>query len=191
MAVYRRIGLHIIGFICYFISKGSHSFGVEIGMRNIGITQLTGSVISTPCSINLSSRYQTIDFSYLTIAMLSTSVTRDNHIKPFYIELQNCGSNYTVIDSKSWIIRFEGQNVMDTNAILLQGPSEGVAISILDSSQNVLTLNKNYLLFNNLDALEKGINPLRLRYFLRMKLTGKSMQPGSYQGLVIYSIDYQ
>lgn len=192
MAVYQRVGLQITGILFSLIFGGTFALGAkEVGMRHEGVTQLVGSVISTPCSIVMPNRYQTVDFSSLTMTMLSTAVERDQQTRPFEIELRDCGSVYTSIDSKTWTIRFDGQGASNINAFVLQGPSKGLGVSILDNTKNVLIPGEIYPLFDSVLRQGKSGQTLFLRYFLRLELTGKPLQAGSYQGLVRFFIDYQ
>lgn len=192
MSVYQRVGLQITGIIFSLIVGGEPALGAkEIGMRHEGITQLVGSVISTPCSIVMPNREQTVDFSSLTMTMLSTAAAREQHTHSFEMELRDCGSVYSSIDSKTWTIRFEGQSVSNINAFVLEGPSEGLGVSVLDDTMNVLIPGENYPLFDSVLLQNKSGNTLILRYFLRLELTGKPLQAGSYQGLVRFFIDYQ
>nr|WP_237611675.1 MULTISPECIES: fimbrial protein [Proteus] len=160
-------------------------------MRHEGVTQLVGSVISTPCSIVMSNRYQTVDFSSLTMTKLSTAVEREQQTRPFDIELRDCGSVYSTIDSKTWTIRFDGQGADNIHAFVLQGPSQGLGVSVLDNTKNILIPGESYPLFKSVLRQGKSGQTLFLRYFLRLELTGKPLQAGSYQGLVRFFIDYQ
>lgn len=192
MAVYQGFGLQIIGVLFSFILGGTSVFGAEeIGVRHEGVTQLVGSVISTPCSIVMPNRYQTVDFSSLTMTMLSTAVQREQQTQPFEIELRDCGSLYTSIDSKTWTIRFDGQGAKNINAFVLQGPSKGLGVTVLDNTKNVLIPGEIYPLFDNMLRQSKSGQTLFLRYFLRLELTGQPLQAGSYKGLVRFFIDYQ
>ncbi|OAT35242.1 fimbrial protein [Proteus myxofaciens] len=192
MAVYQRVGLQITGILFSLIFGGTSVFAAkEVGMRHEGVTQLVGSVISTPCSIVMPNRYQTVDFSALTMAMLSTAVEREQQTRPFDIELRDCGSVYNSIDSKTWTIRFDGQSADNIHAFVLQGPSQGLGVSVLDNTKNVLIPGEAYPLFESVLRQGKSGQTLFLRYFLRLELTGKPLQAGSYQGLVRFFIDYQ
>ncbi|MGX8894865.1 fimbrial protein, partial [Enterobacter cloacae] len=84
------------------ISSTALAFDPKV-IEHEGSTYLVGSVISTPCSIVMSNRYQTVDFSSLTLAMLSSKEIREQQTLPFEIELRDCGSFYTSIDSKTWM----------------------------------------------------------------------------------------
>lgn len=192
MAVYQHVGLQITGILFSLIFGGTSVFAAkEVGMRHEGVTQLVGSVISTPCSIVMSNRYQTVDFSTLTITKLATAVEREQQTRPFDIELRDCGSVYSSIDSKTWTIRFDGQSADDIHAFVLQGPSQGLGVSVLDNTKNVLIPGETYPLFESVLRQGKSGQTLFLRYFLRLELTGKPLQAGSYQGLVRFFIDYQ
>lgn len=170
-----------------FIAYGAN----EIGMRHEGNAQLVGSVISTPCSIVMKDRYQTVDFSSLTLTALSSTSSQEQHSQPFDIELRDCGSLYSSIDSKTWSIRFDGQNATHINAFVLQGPSKGLGVSVLDDSKQVLTPGHNYQLNGSVLRQDKSGQTLFLRYFLQLELTGEPIQAGSYQGLIRFFIDYQ
>ncbi|OHT25075.1 fimbrial protein [Providencia stuartii] len=185
MAVYQHVGLQITGILFSLIFGGTPVFAAkEVGMRHEGVTQLVGSVISTPCSIVMSNRYQTVDFSSLTMTKLSTAVEREQQTRPFDIELRDCGSVYSTIDSKTWTIRFDGQGADNIHAFVLQGPSQGLGVSVLDNTKNILIPGESYPLFKSVLRQGKSGQTLFLRYFLRLELTGKPLQAGSYQGLV-------
>lgn len=103
--VFSYIPKILMGLICgYSISVHAG----QVGSRHQGATELVGRVVSTPCSIVMKNRYQTVDFSSLTLTMLSTQAQRNQKIQPFEIELRDCGSLYSSLDSKTWLIRFEG-----------------------------------------------------------------------------------
>ncbi|XWR69721.1 hypothetical protein AHYW_002803 [Providencia manganoxydans] len=192
VAVYQHVGLQITGILFSLIFGGTPVFAAkEVGMRHEGVTQLVGSVISTPCSIVMSNRYQTVDFSSLTMTKLSTAVEREQQTRPFDIELRDCGSVYSTIDSKTWTIRFDGQGADNIHAFVLQGPSQGLGVSVLDNTKNILIPGESYPLFKSVLRQGKSGQTLFLRYFLRLELTGKPLQAGSYQGLVRFFIDYQ
>lgn len=178
----------LIGLVCcYSINVKA----VTVGSRHQGTTELVGRVISTPCSIVMKNRYQTVDFSSLTLTMLSTQTQRNENVQPFEIELQDCGSSYSSLDSKTWLIRFEGQRVENINAFLLRGASQGVGVSILNKSMNMLIPSHSYSVSDNELKKDKSGNSLLLNYYLRLELTGKPIQAGSYQGLIRFFIDYK
>lgn len=155
------------------------------------VTDLKGSVIATPCSIALQNRYQTVGFPSLTLEKLSTQTQREQYSQPFVIELRDCGSMHSTTESKTWSIRFMGQTAENINAFVLQGASQGLGVSVLNNRHEVLIPNQKYILEDNLLWKEKSGKTLFLRYFLRLELTGKSIQAGSYQGLIQFFIDYQ
>lgn len=183
MAIYRRIGLQVISSLLSLISSTALAFDPKV-IEHEGSTYLVGSVISTPCSIVMSNRYQTVDFSSLTLAMLSSKEKREQQTLPFEIELRDCGSIYTSIDSKTWMIRFDGQSVSNINAFILQGTSKGLGVSVLDNNKNVLIPGETYPLFDSVLRQDKSGQILYLRYFLRLELTGEPLRAGDYQGLV-------
>ncbi|EOE0523066.1 fimbrial protein [Providencia stuartii] len=192
MAVYQRVSLQTTGILFSLILGGTSAFGAnEVGMRHEGVTQLVGSVISTPCSIVMSNRDQTVDFSSLTLTMLSTAVAREQQTRPFDIELRDCGSVYSTLDSKTWTIRFDGQGVDNIDAFALQGHSQGLGVSVLDNTKNIVIPGETYPLFDSVLRQGQSGQTLFLRYFLRLELTGKPLQAGRYHGLVRFFIDYQ
>lgn len=192
MAVYQRMSLQTTGILFSLILGGTSAFGAnEVGMRHEGVTQLVGSVISTPCSIVMSNRDQTVDFSSLTLTMLLTAVAREQQTRPFDIELRDCGSVYSTLDSKTWTIRFDGQGADNIDAFALQGPSQGLGVSVLDNTKNIVIPGETYPLFDSVLRQGQSGQTLFLRYFLRLELTGKPLQAGRYHGLVRFFIDYQ
>lgn len=188
----QRFILQLISSFLVFHSGISISYSAnEIGMRHEGNAQLVGSVISTPCSIVMKDRYQTVDFSSLTLAALSSTSYREQYSQPFEIELHDCGSIYSLIDSKTWSVRFDGQSAEHINAFVLQGPSKGLGVSVLDDSKQILTPGHYYPLYDSVLRQEKSGQTLFLRYFLQLELTGEPIQAGNYQGLIRFFIDYQ
>ncbi|EPL9569327.1 fimbrial protein [Providencia rettgeri] len=177
--------------LIYFCGSFSTFGEKEIGVRHEGTTQMIGSVIATPCSIMMKDRFQTVNFSSLALNLLSTKVSREEHNQPFEIELNNCGSLFSSLDSKTWMIRFDGNRASQINAFVLQGPSEGLGISVLDNTMQTLTPGESYSLFGNVLRQGKSGQTLVLRYFLQLELTGKPLQAGRYQGLIRFFIDYQ
>ena len=163
----------------------------EIGMRNEGKAHLIGSVISTPCSIEMSSRYQAVDFSPITLTQLSTTTAREQQARSFDIELHDCGSTFSSIDSKTWTVRFDGQSVNHVDAFMLQGPSQGLGVSVLDDKGNTLKPGETYPLFESVLRSGGEGQTFFLRYFLQLEQTGMPLQAGNYYGQVRFFIDYQ
>lgn len=159
--------------------------------QKTGTTRLAGSVISSPCTIVMKDRYQAVNITPLTLSLLSESVNRDKYRQPFEIELQGCSSRFSSVDSKTWIIRFDGIRAENTDSFELQGPSRGLGVSLHDNAMKLLTPGTNYPLHNNMLLTDKSGNSLFLRYFLKPELTGLPIQAGSYQGLIRFSIDYK
>lgn len=79
VAIYRRIGLQVISSLLSLISSTALAFDPKV-IEHEGSTYLVGSVISTPCSIVMSNRYQTVDFSSLTLAMLSSKENANSRL---------------------------------------------------------------------------------------------------------------
>ncbi|EOI7707071.1 fimbrial protein [Providencia vermicola] len=156
-----------------------------------GMTRIIGNVVATPCSIVMPNRHQTINFSPLTLTMLSTMSRRERYNQPFIIELRDCGSVYSSIDSKTWSIRFDGQKAQQIEAFVLRGPSQGLGVSVLNDQSQVLIPGQNYPLSHHVLRQNKSGQTLFLRYFLRLELTGQPIQAGNYQGLIRFFIDYQ
>ncbi|HBO22408.1 MAG TPA: fimbrial protein [Providencia sp.] len=192
MAIVQRSSLQITIFLFLFVFNGvSTLYAKAINLSFEGGAKLVGSVISTPCSIAMTSRYQTVDFSSLALPKLSTISIREQEAHPFEIELRDCGSVYSAIDSKTWTIRFDGQRDEKIDAFLLEGPSQGLVISVLDNAKNTLMPGKTYSLFDSILRQEKSGQTLFLRYFIQLKLSGKPLKSGQYKGLVRFFIDYQ
>lgn len=181
------ISILFIYFCGSFIAFGAK----DIGVRHEGTTQMIGSVIATPCSIIMKDRFQTVNFSSLALNLLSTKVSREERSQPFEIELSNCGSVFSSLDSKTWVIRFDGNRANQIDAFVLQGPSEGLAVSILDNTMQTVIPGENYPLFGSVLRQGKAGQTLVIRYFLQLELTGKPLQAGRYQGLIRFFIDYK
>ncbi|MBP6123983.1 type 1 fimbrial protein [Providencia heimbachae] len=193
MIVYQQLGRQIMLFIVAYVFLYPAAYSAkEMSLRDINaMAFMTGNVIATPCSIVMQNRYQSIDFSSLALTMLSTKTQREQHNQPFIIELRDCGSIYSSMDHKTWVIRFAGQSAEHINGFALQGASRGLGVSVLDNALNVLIPNQYYSLSDNVLRQDKSGNTLLLRYFLRLELTGQPIQAGNYQGLIRFYIDYQ
>lgn len=192
MIIFQRISLHIAGILFVLMSGYSTALKAkEVGIKYEGVTQLVGNVIATPCSIVMANRDQTVDFSSLTLTQLSTETLREEHAQSFDIELHDCGSVYSSVDSKTWTIRFEGPSAENINAFVLQGPSTGLGVSVHNNNMQTLVPGQKYTLNNNVLRQSKSGNTLFLRYFLQLELTGQPIQAGRYHGLVRFFIDYQ
>lgn len=193
MSAYKQVG-HQITRLIILSMIGCFAFHSIANARDLifnGEAQVVGNVIATPCSIVMQDRFQTINFSPLTLTMLSTTSGRERYNQPFVIELRDCGSVYSSVDSKTWLIRFDGQSAEHINAFVLQGPSHGLGIAVLNDKQQILIPNQNYLLSNSVLRQSKSGQTLFLRYFLQLELTGQPIQAGNYQGLIRFFIDYQ
>ncbi|MGJ3355723.1 fimbrial protein [Providencia sp. Je.9.19] len=193
MIVYQNLGRRIALLVIVYIFTSSTAHSVKkLNFQGIDMmTLIMGSVIATPCSIVMENRYQTINFSSLTLTMLSTETARELHNQPFIIELRDCGSAFSSLDHKTWTIRFMGHSAEYIHAFVLQGASQGLGVSVLDDSLNILVPGQNYPLSNNVLRQSKSGQTLFLRYFLRLELTGQPIEAGSYQGLIRFFIDYQ
>lgn len=193
MSAYKHFSRHIIQFMMRWVLGHATVYAAIDTQRHSfnGMTRIVGTVIATPCSIAMTDRYQTINFSPLTLPLLSTASGRERYSQPFIIELHGCGSMDSTIDSKTWSIRFSGHTTQNINAFVLQGPSHGLGISVLDEQRKRLVPEQRYFLSNHVLRQDKSGETLFLRYFLQLELTGQPIQAGSYQGLVRFFIDYQ
>lgn len=193
MIVYQRVTRQLAQLMtitiltCLMISGAAANKKIELD----GSATLKGIVIATPCSVVIENRFQTIDFSPLAIPLLGTKLQREQHNQPFIIELRDCGSLYSLLDSKTWSIRFAGETAEHIDAFVLRGASQGLGVSVLDSRFNTLIPRQYYPLVNNVLQQDKSGKALYLQYFLRLELTGRPIQAGNYQGLIRFFIDYQ
>lgn len=173
--------------VCPITSGAAVNKKIELN----GSATLKGIVIATPCSVVMENRFQTIDFSPLAIPLLGTKLQREQNNQPFIIELRDCGSLYSSLDSKTWFIRFAGETAEHIDTFVLRGASQGLGVSVLDSRLNTLIPGQYYPLSNNVLRQDKSGKALYLQYFLRLELTGQPIQAGNYQGLIRFFIDYQ
>ncbi|EKT0592927.1 fimbrial protein [Morganella morganii] len=169
----------------------SAAYAGDAVLRKAGSARLTGTVISAPCSIAMKNRFQAVNITPLTLTVLSSSAVRDRYTQPFEIELRGCGSRFSSVDHKTWIIRFDGIRADNTDAFELQGPSRGLGISLSDNTRQLLTPGNNYPVHNSILRTDKSGNSLFLRYFIKPELTGMPLEAGSYQGLIRFSVNYE
>lgn len=188
---FKHRGFQIIPLVLLFLPLFSSKSFSEGNGANAGTTHMVGSVISTPCSISMKNRTQTIDFSPLTLNLISNKVYRESHQQPFEIELHDCGSIDPSLDMKTWEIHFNGITNHAQNVFLLRGPSSGLGFTILDNSMNTVFPNQSYSLSQSVVKGNKSGTAIYLRYFLRLELTGNVIQAGNYHGLIRFFIDYK
>lgn len=156
-----------------------------------GMANLSGTVISTPCSIAMSNQLQLIDFSSLRLPLMSSKAFLDEKMKFFTIELINCGNLFNLTDSKTWSIRFDGEKPSSLDSFLLQGPSKGLSVYLYNEQKELVYPNKYYPISKSLLKVGESYPQLYLRYFLKLGLTGNTIQAGDYYGVIRFFIDYQ
>lgn len=192
MSICQRIGVLIAEVTMMLVASCSSVYAAnQFGVKHAGTAHMTGEVVSTPCSIRMKDRYQSIHFSSLTLNALSTAVQREQTLLPFDIELHDCGSVYSQIDTKTWTIQFQGQPAENISAFILQGPSQGLGVALLNNDKQMLNPGQIYPLYNSVFRQDKAGQVLVLRYFLQLALTGEPIQAGQYHGLIRFFIDYQ
>ncbi|AYY82812.1 MULTISPECIES: fimbrial protein [Proteus] len=182
--------LNMMG-VLFFVSSVSFAFdGIKPKVFK-GNASLVGSIIASPCSIEMEDRYQYIQFGDISLSSIDNKIKRENLRKKFYIRLSSCVSQYSDIDKKVLNIQFNGLEANNDALFSMSGSSNGLGFYILDEDENVISPNKPYyidhLIYHAKDAKREPI----LNYQIELAFTNKIVEVGKHSAFVYFSIDYK
>lgn len=145
---------------------------------------MNGSIIETACSIDISSRDQTIEMGSLSISQM----IRDgqSNTKNFSIKLINCVLERTETKKPNWqyfTVTFDG--VHDGSLFTVNGQAEGFGIEISSADGEVVYPGKV------MSSQELTDGNRDLNYKLRLIRNNKVLEPGNYFSLIKYKLDYE
>ena len=149
-----------------------------------GIVYLRGEVFSTPCSIDLKTRDQTIELDNLTESGIKKNGTGQRHY--FTIHLIKCllkpASGNTVSDGEYYTLAFDQVENKDTFAIY--GNVTGLALNLWAADGMRAEPGKP------LAASDMDKDKMDLNYSVQIIRDGSPLRTGDYQSLLRFRMDY-
>jgi type 1 fimbria pilin len=144
-----------------------------------GIVSMQGSIIDTPCAIDIHDIDQTINMSGITV----DEIINNGHSQPqpFSLTLVNCTLDGEPETNPHFKVTFDGPS--DSGAFSVSGAT-GVSLEISDAAGNIAIPGK---------TMPEGIvvaGTQRLDYSLRLVRNHDAIKAGSYRSALRFSIDY-
>ncbi|MGG8041373.1 fimbrial protein [Klebsiella aerogenes] len=149
-----------------------------------GRVNMQGSIIDTPCAIDVNSRDQTIDMAVIPVGQ----IIRDNHgpERAFHIRLINCTLTPLRPNSPDWSkfrITFDGPST-GQNLFRVSGDARGVGLQIADTAGAVAIPGEA------MPAAELLIGNMQLNYTLRLMSNREHLRAGAYRTTIRFKLDY-
>lgn len=147
-----------------------------------GVIRMNGSIIDTPCTIDIADRDQTLELGTNTVINLIRK--KESETYPFTIHLMNCRLQSVGRDKADWPqfqMTFDGQP--DDGLFRINGAS-GVGLEIADRAGHIATPGKPM----PYEAMSSG--RMELNYVLRLVGDHSRLQAGDYRAAIRFKIDY-
>lgn len=149
-----------------------------------GVVNMAGSIIDTPCAIDVPSRDQTIDMATLPLGQ----IIRDGQgpTRPFSIQLVNCTLTPLLPNRPDWShfqVTFDGPTAHD-NLFSVSGRARGVGLQIADAAGVIAIPGKP------MPAYGLQLGDMRLNYTLRLMGDHQTLRAGTYQTTLRFKLDY-
>lgn len=149
----------------------------------VGLVGISGSIIETPCAIDIGSRDQSIDMGNLPAGVIANG--EDGPSRPFAIYLVNCTVSRRAKTLPNWQgfrITFEGQE--DRGLFRVTGEARGIGLLLTNAKGDVIHPGKQ--------SPEGDLNfsKQRLDYRLRLTGNGEYLHPGGYRTSIRFNMDY-
>lgn len=167
--------------LLYLLTLSSTSYAAEQGA---GRVRMQGSIIDTPCAIDIESRDQSIDMSVIPIEYMIRN--KYGPEKQFSIHLENCvleQDNTNNPDWSSFRITFDGPT-NDGTLFSVRGHGTGVGLQLSDNNGNIAFPGKQ-MPPGNLIA-----GNMTLDYKIRLKTNHKILRAGAYRATLRFKMDY-
>jgi P pilus assembly protein, pilin FimA len=149
-----------------------------------GIVYLRGEVYSTPCSIDLKTRDQTIELDTLTESAINKSGTGLRH--HFTVHLIKCllkpTSGNTASDGEYYTLAFD--QVENNGNFAIYGNVAGLALNVWDAEGMRAEPGKP------LSASDMDKDKMDLNYSVQIIRDGSPLRMGNYQSLLRFRMDY-
>lgn len=156
------------------------SYAVDNGS---GTVTMNGEIIDTACTIDMESQEQTID-----MGILPTSVIHQMGMGPAHdidIYLINCDLERANSSGYWNSLRMTFDGPRDNRLFSVMGDAKGIGLYMEDANQRQVVPGES--------LPEQEIVPpnMRLSYKLRLATNNKPVQPGNYQAMIRFKVDYQ
>lgn len=150
-----------------------------------GLIHMPGVILDAPCSIDVSSRYQTVNLSVSSIYGLM--VNRFGPEKSITIKLVNCTYKHSNGDADWKSMRFAFIGDVDKNSpslFSLRGNTSGVGVQVRGNDGLTILPGKTY---------EMGAPPngeAELKYNVRLAADTAKLEPGKSYSTIKFLMDY-
>lgn len=149
-----------------------------------GSVNMEGSIIDTPCAIDVASRDQTIDMSTLPVGQ----IIRDGHgpTRPFSIRLVDCALTPMLPNRPDWShfrVTFDGPTAHDA-LFSVSGQARGVGLQIADNAGSIAVPGKP------MPANDLQVGSMKLDYTLRLVGDHQTLRAGAYRTTIRFKLDY-
>lgn len=144
---------------------------------------LGGSIIETPCSIDIQSRDQSIDMNATPISVIARDGQGETH--PFSINLVNCDLAHLDANRPDWRyfrVSFDGPE--DKGLFALGGNTHGVALKLTDEFGNVASPGIP------LPAGKLTSGSQKLNYNLRLVGNEQVLKAGDFHTILRFKMEY-
>ncbi len=149
-----------------------------------GLVEMQGSIIDTPCAIDVADRNQSIDMSIIPVSQIMRN--GQGPARPFSIKLINCVLAPLETDQPEisrFIVIFEGPTINE-NAFALSGVGQGVGLQIADAHGHIASPGRP------LHAAMLHTGHPNLDYTLRLVSNRQTLRAGSYAATIRFKLDY-
>lgn len=149
-----------------------------------GRVSMQGSIIDTPCAIDVNSRDQTIDMSTLPLGQ----IIRDGHgpQRPFSILLVNCSlkpARPGAVDWSHFLVTFDGATTRN-NLFDVKGAARGIGLKIADREGVVAVPGEP------MPAGSLHTGSMKLDYTLSLMSNHEALRAGTYWTTIRFKLDY-
>ncbi|OKB66579.1 pilin [Serratia marcescens] len=158
--------------------------GVQARDQGHGRVNMEGSIIDTPCAIDVASRDQTIDMLTLPVGQ----IIRDGYgpTRPFSIRLVDCALTPMLPNRPDWShfrVTFDGPTAHD-DLFSVSGQARGVGLQIADIAGAIAVPGKP------MPASALQVGSMRLDYTLRLVGDHQTLRAGAYRTTIRFKLDY-
>jgi type 1 fimbria pilin len=149
-----------------------------------GAVFIQGTVLYTPCAIDLDSRDQTIGMGDTPVSEIATKGYGPT--RAFTVRLINClmlpSPENSKYDSEYYQITFEPMTGAERFSV--RGDAQGVELAIRDTDGNIAEPGVAF------PAREVTTGGMNLNYSLQLVSNGEPLRAGDYQSLIRFRMDY-
>jgi type 1 fimbria pilin len=176
-----KITERIFPFLFIFMTTPSHSAEFDIGLN--GRVNMQGAILAKACSIEMDSRFQSIDMPFESVASMRKN--GQGKLKQFSIYLTDCTLSEEQDKNGAWHylqVTFDGSG--ENGLFMVGGSARGVALQITDSRNVVASpgMSMPYVRIDNRN--------IRLDYIMRLMSTHETLNAGEYSSVIKFRVTY-